>query len=119
MCIRDRVYTVRNNTSVAQSNLKVQGDVFWPSTLSNVELIAASGTSASQSTLSTSSRRVVWNIASLAAGTSRTLTVKLTGVVPTNAAVKSRIATGFVLAPVSGTAIPSNTSPEVFLNTFK
>ena len=113
------IYTVRNNTSVAQSNLKVSGDVFWPATLSNVELTAASGTTASQSTLGASSRRITWNIASFPANTTRTLSVKLTGVVPTSAAQNTRIASGFVLSPISGNSIPSHTSPEVSLSTFK
>lgn len=39
-------YTVRNNTGVAQSNLKVQGDVFWPTALQSVTLTSSSGTTA-------------------------------------------------------------------------
>jgi len=93
--------------------------LFWPTTLQGVELIASSGSSVSQSTLSASSRRVTWTIPLLPASSTKTLSVKLTGIVPTNAAVKSRIASGFVLSPVSGNVIPSFTAGEVFLNTYK
>ena len=112
-------YTVRNNTRKAYSNLKVGGDVLWPTTLATVTLTPSAKTTATQSVLTISSKRITWNIPSLPAGASRTLIVKLTGVVPTNAAAKSKIASGFVLSPVSGSPIPNNTSLVVVLHTYK
>ena len=112
-------YTVRNNTGAAISNLQVKGDVFWPSTLQSVVLTPSAGTTGQVFSLTNTSKWVQWTIPSLPAGTSKTISVKLTGVVPTNAPQRSRIASGWTVSSVTTGVIPSMSAPEVFLNTYK